>query len=195
MEQQDLEAFLGRPLSATEITNLTLYVKIAENTLDRILCTYLTAKTESRVYDTRDGFRTLFIDIFNKINSIKIDGVELAETDYIIKQNDNRNGDWYNSIVFADEMIEDQTITVNADFGFVELPYDLQDLEAHIFDSISVRNSGDSRISSKKIEDFSVSYRDVTLDDQLLSDYSSVIQKYSQCYLSGSRSDGCIRHI
>lgn len=193
MTKANLEAFLGRSLSSVEDTNIKLYTSMAYNMLSRILCTTVCNKTEARYFDARDGYHTLFTDIFSDINSITIDGVEV--TDYIVKQNDRRGTDWYNSIVFTDEMVKDSEILVDANWGFNEVPLELQDLTAKLFGLVSSRNTTDSRITTKKIEDFSVSYRDITPDDQLLTDYAQVISKYSQCQLTGEVRNGSICHI
>lgn len=192
MNKATLEAFLGRPLTSVEDTNIKLYTSMAYNMLARLLCSTICSSTEARYFDARAGYRTLFTDIFSSINSITVDGVEV--TDYVMKQNDNRNGDWFNSIVFTDKMVNSE-ILIDANWGFDKVPTELQDLTAKLFNLVSARNITDSRITTKKIEDFSVSYRDITPDDQLLADYSQVISKYSQCQLTGEVRHGSICHI
>jgi len=191
MDTTEMAALLGRPLTPIETTNFEKYLKIANDNLETLLCTPVNEVSETRVFDTRDDFKTAFIDIFNEVTEVKLDGEVVEPEDYSVRQWDKRNGSWYNSLVF-DCYLEGKELEVTADWGFnLEdscLPSDLQNVLAGLFGLISKKNKFDGTISSKQVEDFRISFRtDSDLDQEFYSTYSSVIHKYSLCYVGNMR--------
>jgi hypothetical protein len=83
LTKAQIESLLGRSLTSTESSNLELYLEIAQERLERLVCFSLDAEGVLK-YDPRKGYHTLFVNPFTSINSITIDGEEVE--DYEIKQ-------------------------------------------------------------------------------------------------------------
>lgn len=181
MTQDKLEALLGRSLTPREVDNLSLYLQIAEENLDELLCTSIEEVTETRTYEARDGYSTVFTDIFQTVTEVKVNGE--ATTDYYKAQWDRRNGSWYNSIVFSERFDDTDTLVeVTGTWGFdpSNTPVDLQRLLAQMFAVASTKYQTND-VKSKKVEDFSVTYSDITTDEKVAADNALTISKYSQC--------------
>lgn len=187
MTKPELEALLGRPLTTVEDTNFDLYIDIAEKSLEDLICTFIEPVQETRVFDTREGYSTAFVDIFNNVTEVKLNGN--ITTDYTVRQWDKRNGSWFNSFVFDRKFRKDGEIEVTATWGFLEssgddsdLPVDLQMVLAGLFDLITKKNKYDGTISSKQVEDFRISFNtEVDLDDAFYNKYSKTLSRYSIC--------------
>lgn len=187
LNQAQIEKLLGRSLTANESSNFTLYLKIATQRLEELLCMNLKSDASERTYETRKGYRAVYVDPFTELNSVTIDDEVVDEDDYTIKQNDNLNASWYNIIEF-DTVRRGQKIVVDADWGFGSCPTDLQLVLAKLFDQGSVEQLTDNTVQSKKIEDFTVTYKDgATFDEWILAN-QSIVDKYSHC------NQGYIRH-
>lgn len=187
MNQATVSALLERTLTPIEVTNFDLYFKIARESLDDLLCTNLCDKTYERTFDAREGYSTLFTDIFTDIQTVTLNGE--AITDYSKRQWDRRNGSWYNSIVFDHKLCEDDEVVIEASWGFSKTPSDLQLIQAQLFGLITKKNKLDPTVSSKQTEDFRISFNvDADLDDEFYRQYNRTIAKYSLC------SIGNIRH-
>lgn len=196
MTQEKLEALLGRPLTTTEVTNIDLYLDIANDRLEQLICTSIEPATEDRIYEVRQDYTTVFTDIFTSLVSVKDeDGTIIDPDSYSVRQWNKRNGSWYNSIVFDDCLSSDE-ITVKANWGFdstgspavYDAPSDLQLLIAKLFDLVSSMNNSNGNIRSKRVEDFTITFSDNTIFDQFLLDNQSTISKYSLCGISTVRS-------
>lgn len=192
MSQSDLEALLGRSLTSYEISNLTLYLDIAYQSLEDLICSPIDDITETRVFDLREGYSTAFVDIFREVTEVKIDGTVKETSDYSVRQWDKRNASWYNSLVFEDCFRNcDETIEVTGVWGFEnssgedsDLPSDLQLVIAGLFDLITKKNKYDPTINSKQVEDFRISFSaDVDLDTEFNAKYAKTLAKYSLCYI------------
>ena len=187
MDKTQLEALLGRPLTEIEEDNLQLYIDIAYENLDDLLCTTIDSVTETRVFDTREGYSTAFIGIFRSLSAVKINGETITTDDYSVRQWDKRNGSWYNSIVLNRKFTCDEELEVTGAWGFAtsptySVPSDLQAVLAGLFALISKKNKYDGTLSSKQVEDFRVSFNtDVDLDEAFYDTYSKTISKYSIC--------------
>lgn len=181
MTQATLVALLGRPLSTVEVTNFDLYLKNAKLALETLTCLDLSCESGARVYDTREGYRTLFTDVFTGIYEVKLDGEVV--TDYQVRQWNRRNGDWYNSLVFDDRFDScDKEVEVNASWGFNEYPSDLQSVLAGLFAQITKKNKFDPTIQSKQVEDFRITLNvNADLDKEFYKLYSGTIAKYKMC--------------
>lgn len=192
MNQTTMASLLGRSLTPIESTNFNLYLKIARQSLDDLLCTNLCDDTDPRTFDARGGYSTVFTDIFTDVQSITVNGE--AVTDYSVRQWDRRNGNWYNSVVFEDKLYEDDVVVVSASWGFSTMPSDLQLVLAQLFGLITKKNKFDSTITKKKVEDFEVWLNiDADLDDEFYRQYNKTISKYSLCTIGNIQqgSVGC----
>jgi len=197
MNQAQLEALLGRPLTSIEVTNLELYLEIANDTLETLLCTSIRPVTEERTFNLREGYRTAFVDIFTAVTEVKVNDTVQDPTSYSPRQWDKRTATWFNSLVLADRITSTtDEITVNATWGFVDapvedyaVPYDLQVILAGLFSLITKKNKLDPTVTSKATEDFKISFNaDVDLDEEFYTQYSKTIDKYSLCNI------GYVRH-
>lgn len=190
MDQSKLESYLGRPLKPVEVTNLKLYLKIARESLDDLLCLSLCDTDDPKVYESRDGYSTVFTDIFTEIDEIKVDGTGIDATIYSPRQWDKRNGSWFNSIVF-DEKMTGKDVTVSALWGFSTMPTDLQALLAGLFDLITRKNKVDGTLKSKKVEDFQVTFdTEADVTQEFEDKHRRTIQKYSLCNVGSIRHGG-----
>lgn len=185
MSQETISALLGRPLTDVEIANFNLYLNISNQALGDLLCMDLCSKEDPRTFDAREGYSTVFTDIFTDIQEVKLNGT--VTTDYSVRQWDKRSGSWYNSLVFSNRLDEGDEVEVSASWGFTKIPVDLQLLIARLFDLITRENNLDREINSKKVEDFTITYNHSsitmsdTLRESLLKDNASVISRYSLC--------------
>jgi hypothetical protein len=182
INQQQLVKLLGRDLTQTEIDNFNLYMGMALSSVSGLLCIDLCDEGGTRTYRSRDGYRELWIDPFSNVNTVSIDGVET--TDYATKQNNSYNGEWYNVLEF-DEKLDGSLVTVDASWGFSDcMPSDLQTLVAKMFDYNSSTQGVNQNVKSKKIEDYSVTYKDSDPLQDFLEANRMLVNKYGQCNLS-----------
>lgn len=177
MDESELEALLGRPLTPTENTNFDLYLDIAKKSLEELLCISLDSVSETRTFDVRDGYSTVFTGIFTSVSELKVDGV--ATTDYHPAFWDKRSNPYYNSVVLGKS---GKTVEITATWGFDTVPNDLKLLWAQAFANVSKKYvPGGDNIKSKQIEDFRVSYGDLTDDEAFINANKRTIAKYSMC--------------
>lgn len=186
MNQATLEALLGRSLTTIEVTNLTLYLDIATQALEQLTCLTLSETSgdeEPRVYDVREGYSTVFTDIFTEVTEVKLDGKVIASDNYSVRQWDKRSGSWYNSIVFKNRMTAwNKEVEVSASWGFGTMPTDLQAVLAGLFDLVTKKNKQSSGVAEKRVEDFWIKFRPETdLDAEFQKTYGLTIRKYSLC--------------
>lgn|GEM_PF-5232612 len=149
--------------------------------VEQLTCLYLKAETSTRSYDVRDGYSTVFTDIFESVTSVKLDDVVLGTSDYTVKQWDRRNADWYNSIVL--DCKEGELLTVT---GKWVIPSELQALITSL-DGI-LTNSKSGRVKSKRVEDFQITLNDNTDVQQFALDNAALISKYSICNATNVRN-------
>lgn len=187
LKQEDAVKLLGRPLTTVEVANFDMYLKIAESRLEELLCMDVCGDEGERTFISRYGYRTVYVDPFTYVNSVTIDGNEVDEDDYTIKQNDRFNGSWFNVIEF-DTKRTGQRLVIDAEWGFDKTPIDLQLLLAKLFAQGSTEQSTDGTVQSKKIEDFTVTFKDNATYDEFVIANSAVIDKYAQC------NQGAVRH-
>lgn len=182
MKQSEVSALLGRPLTSYEVTNFKLYLKIAKENLDDLLCTNLCDNSDPRTIDIRPGYSTAFMDIFQSIESVTLNGDVVDEADYYKAQWDRRSGNWYNSLVFENKFCEGDELVVSAAWGFDAMPSDLKAVLAGLFGLITKKNKFDGMVKSKQVEDFRITFDTETdLDDAFYRQYSRIIAKYSLC--------------
>ena len=183
LTKEQVSKLLNRTLTAPETQNFGLYINNAKTRLEALLGMSLENEHATRMYNTRQGYRTVFTDVFTTdVDAVVTVAGEVKDpATYTVRQFDNLNGTWFNSIVFTNHLDRSvDYISVEADFGFNDcLPNDLQLLLAKMFALNSTEQTADNRVSSKKIEDFTVSYRDVQTYDDLISTNQQVIDAYS----------------
>jgi hypothetical protein len=180
MNQSELQALLGRPLTSTEVANRELYLDIARGSLEELLCMPIDCRNvvESRVFDIRDGYSTVFTDIFTEVDEVKVDGV--ATTEYHPAFWDKRSNAYYNSIVLDD--CGGSTVEITATWGFDEVPSDLKQLIAQLFANVSKKyQPGADNVRRKAVEDFSVWYGELSDDEVFMNANRRTIQKYRMC--------------
>jgi hypothetical protein len=199
MTEEQVSALLGRPLTTIETTNFDTYLDIAIENLEDLLCTRIESITEERTFDTREGYSTVFVDLFNQEDTditVTIDGEVIDSSEYSVRQWNRRTGKWYNSIVFDKRFTEDGEITISADWGFEATgsnsgsdpvyypPLDLQSVLAGLFGLITKKNKFDGTIASKQVEDFRISFNaDADLDDEFYKNYNKTLNKYGLCHI------------
>lgn len=190
LTEQELTTLLNRPLTSIEVTNLELYLEITLERIAQLLCINFTKETATRTYDVRIGYRTVNTDVFTGTPVVSVNGVVQDAATYSVRQFDNQNGTWFNSIVFKRHLPRTaDSITVLADWGFDTLPADLRMFVASMFAQVSATDSSASpAVKSKKIEDFTVTFADAPAYDTFILSNAPVIRKYSMCSL------GEIRH-
>lgn len=187
MDEAQMAKLLGRPLTTREEENFDEYLDIAEEMLEDTLCysPFATGDSsdegETRYFNTRDGYSTVFTGAFTDVSSVVVDGE--AVTTYKPFLWDTRNSDWYNSIIFDDKFTEDTEIEVTAAWGFENIPLDLQRLLSQYFALVSSGAKVVNSIQSKKVEDFSITYAnaDQPKVEAIANQYASTINKYSIC--------------
>lgn len=147
--------------------------------IQQLTCLYLKVETTARVYDVRDGFSTVFTDLFENVTSVTVNGVAVTYTPMFWS---NRNATTFNSIVL-DNWYGVTEVTVTADWV---IPNDLVNLILKLNDTIT--NSTSGRVTSKKIEDFSITLNGNTDVDQFVLDNRAILDRYSICGVSNVRS-------
>jgi len=191
MDTTQIAKLLGRPLTSNETANFDLYIDIAEEALEGLICSPITDIEEARTFDIREGYSTAFLDIFRSVSEVMIDGEIIDSSDYSLRQWDKRSASWYNSLVFDDRFKSYQgEVTVTAEWGFAEpeegqpsnIPIGLQMILAGLFAQVSKVNRTDSSIASKQVEDFRITFNvNNDLDAEFLNKYGSFVAKYSTC--------------
>lgn len=183
MTKEELSALLGRPLTPTEDTSFDLYLKIAKQNLGDLLCMDICKSEEPKVFEAREGYSTVFTDVFREVDTVKVNGEET--TDYSKRQWDRRSASWYNSIVFTKCLDAGDEVEITASWGFDKIPSDLQLVLAGLFDLITKKNKQDGTIQSKQVEDFRITLNtEADLDEEFYRKFNSTIRKYSLCAVS-----------
>lgn len=185
MTQAQLEALLGRSLTPREVSNLDQYLEIANESLEELLCISLDVNPDGSgdpeestlTFDVREGYSTVFTGIFTEVMEVKVDG-NVTE-DYYPAFWDKRSSSFYNSIVLN---YPGKTVEITGYWGFSKIPSDLQLLWAQLFVNVSKKyTAGSANIRNKKVEDFSISYGELTDDETFLNANKRAISKYSLC--------------
>lgn len=185
MTADQISVLLGRPLTSTETSNFNTYYSLAKARVSDLICSDISPDIEdARTFKLRDGYRTLNTPIFDEIQSVTVDGNEIDDTQYKVKQGSSFNGTWFNSIVFND--ITCGEVVVTADWGFSSIPLDLQKVIAEQFGILSTTIDSD-QISRKQVEDFSIQFNG-TKSDAFVKKYQPTIAKYSSCTESNVQS-------
>jgi len=189
MTKEELAALLGRPLTPTENTNFDLYLDIAKESLEELLCITIEvnpdgsgdAEEHTQEFDIREGHSTVFTGIFTEITEVKVDGK--VTTDYYPAFWDKRNNTYYNSIVFDKKLSGHNKVTLDARWGFNPIvPNDLKMLWAQLFANVSKKyKAGKGNVKRKDVRNFSITFGDLTDDEAFLNANRRTISKYSMC--------------
>ena len=185
LSNTQLEALLGRSLTARETANCNSYLEIAKAQLEELLCISLLQDSGERTFTSRYGYSTLFTGIFTKVNSVTINGVVVDPSTYHLAFFDDRNKGFYNSIVFNSKLIG-QDVVVDANWSFDTMPSDLAQFLAQLF-ALSAKKKVTGSIKSKRVEDFSITYGDLTDMQQFVADNDLIMTKYGQCFITETR--------
>lgn len=182
LDKSTIEKLLGRTLTSHEDSYKEQYINRTSATLENLLCwsPVMGGELEDAVYRSRNGYRTLWVDPFTEISTVKVDGVTV--TDYTPAFNGKYTFPFFNSLEF-DKVLTGQKVEVSATFGLEELPADLGELISEIFKMHSrvSANTLAGNVTEKRIEDFSVKYGTQTEYEALKGAHSAVIAKYSIC--------------
>lgn len=180
MTPDDISNLLGRKLSTVEQDAFDVYLEVATQNLENLLCMSLDVVpdppvTDARTFSARENYRTLYVDPFTGTPTVTIDGITQTVTK---KQYDNANADWYNIVEFENTMSSDDVV-VTATWGLPELPGTLQLLLARMFGVVSKTQS--VKVKSKSNEGFSVTYADGSDYDNFVLANASLISQYRLC--------------
>lgn len=149
----------------------------ARQMVEALLCLDLTpALAQARTFTAREGMRTVFIGLFSSVSSVTVDGE--AVTNYSPAFFDKRNGTLFNSLVFTEPVCGEVVVTGN--WSAASLPADLQRL---LDNALLVVNKAYSvkEVESKRVEDFQITYSDLSDDEAFLKQNAVTINKYSMC--------------
>ena len=149
----------------------------AKQFLESLLCLDFSQDSGERTFTAREGMRTVFTGIFSNVNSVTVGGDAVS---YYPAFFDKRNGEFFNSIVLSKPV--DGEVVIDADWGFNELPADLKKLLANA--ELVVNQSYSAKeVKSKRVEDFHITYSDLSDDEVFLKQNAVTINKYSMCHI------------
>lgn len=147
----------------------------AKQFLESLLCLDFSQDSGERTFTTREGMRTVFTGIFSNVNSVTVNG---QAVDYYPAFFDKRSGSFFNSIVLDKPVCGE--VVIDADWGFDELPADLKKLLANA-DAVTSQAYSVKEVKSKRVEDFSITYSDLSDDEVFHKQNAVTIAKYSMC--------------
>lgn len=147
----------------------------AKQFLESLLCLDFSQDTGERTFTAREGMRTVFTGIFSNVRSVTVGG---QAVDYYPAFFNKRNGDYFNSIVLTKPVCGE--VVVDADWGFDALPADLKKLLANA-DAVTSQAYSVKEVKSKRVEDFHITYSDLSDDEVFLKQNAVTIAKYSMC--------------
>lgn len=149
----------------------------AKQFLESLLCLDFSQDSGERTFTAREGMRTVFTGIFSTVRSVTVGG---RAVDYYPAFFDKRSSDYFNSIVLTKAVCGE--VVIDADWGFDELPADLKKLLANA-DAVTSQAYSVKEVKSKRVEDFSITYSDLSDDEVFLKQNAVTINKYSMCHI------------
>lgn len=193
MTKENIAKWLGRPLTSTEEANFESYLNTAKSYLNSLLCVdSLDSITEERVFDARNGYSTVFTGYFEGEARVSINGTAVESDKFSQRLWDNRNSDYFNSIVFK-EALENEEVSITASWGFDCPPSDLGKLYAQLFVVASTPYKPIGDVKSKRVRNFTINFGDRS-DTQLIVDSNLLtINKYALCNI-GNIQQGDVCH-
>lgn len=189
ISQSDMAALLGRPLTSTEVTNYNMYLSAAQERVESLLCFSIAEDEATYTFKARNGYSTVFTPVYTSIGEVKLNGS--VSTDFTSYFFSDLNKDFYNSIVFDEPLSDGDTVEVTASWGFDPIPLDIQQLIAKFFNLVSSGVKADTKVTNKKVEDFSISFNvDTSAEQTLIDANASTISKYSLCSVGNVQHGG-----
>lgn len=179
MTEANIATWLGRPLTPKEQENFKSYLNTAKAHLESLLCTSLSCEGGERVYESREGYRTVFTDYFTDEATVTING-EVTEK-FSTRFFDNRNSELKNSLVFEDTFDHDDEVTIDAAWGLDPMPADLGHVLAQLFAVAAKLYKVNGDVKSKRVEDFSITFGDRSDVEMVIDSNIVTISKYSLC--------------
>lgn len=149
----------------------------AKQFLESLLCLDFSQDSGERTFTAREGMRTVFTGIFSNVRSVTVNG---QAVDYYPAFFDKRNGSFFNSIVLTKPVCGE--VVVDADWGFDKLPADLKKLLANA-EKVTSQAYSAKEVKSKRVEDFQITYSDLSDDEVFLKQNAVTINKYSMCHI------------
>lgn len=149
----------------------------AKQFLESLLCLDFSQDSGERTFTAREGMRTVFTGIFSDVRSVTVNGQAVG---YYPAFFDKRSGDYFNSIVLDKPVCGE--VVIDADWGFDELPADLKKLLANA-EAVTSQAYSVKEVKSKRVEDFQITYSDLSDDEAFLKQNAVTINKYSMCHI------------
>lgn len=163
----------------------TQFASIAADALSQYLCYDLQATSEVVDGIVAANGMTVYLPLWaSEINSVEYEGDIIGFTfvpstgDYVTDETPLNYG---NVLTLEDCLMPGTVVTVKGSFGFKTLPQSVATMLAYLITAFAGIQSGDNRISSKSIEDVSVSYRDTDAMTQFPTLYATTLSKWSLC--------------
>lgn len=174
LTEQQVESYLQRSLTSFESGNFNNLLRIAISKLEALICSKVGYIEEERTFQGRDGMRSVFIGLCSEIKSVKVNS---SPVDFATYLGDNAS-QLCDNIVLNKPTKHTDVITVRAGFGLKVIPEELAQVISELF---AVKLVGGDKITSKKVEDFSITYDKTSELDRIIESYKSILDKYSQC--------------
>lgn len=174
LTKEQVEGYLRRSLTPFESDNFDNLLRIAISKLEALICSKVGYIEEERTFQGRDGMRSVFIGLCSEIQSVKVNSNSVDFATYL---GDNAS-QLCDNIVLNKPTKHTDVITVYAGFGLKVIPEELAQVISELF---AVKLAGDDKITSKKVEDFSITYDKTSETDRIIESYKSILDKYSQC--------------
>ena len=156
LTKEQVEGYLRRSLTPFESDNFDNLLRIAISKLEALICSKVGYIEEERTFQ-------------GKVNSNSVD--------FATYLGDNAS-QLCDNIVLNKPTKHTDVITVHGGFGLKVIPEELAQVISELF---AVKLAGDDRITSKKVEDFSITYDKTSELDRIIESYKSILDKYSQC--------------
>ncbi|MCJ1965193.1 hypothetical protein [Candidatus Nanosynbacter sp. TM7-057] len=149
-------------------------MRIAISKLEALICSKVGYIEEERTFQGRDGMRSVFIGLCSEVKSVKVNSNSVDFATYL---GDNAS-QLCDNIVLNKPTKHTDVITVHGGFGLKVIPEELVQVISELF---AVKLAGGDKITSKKVEDFSITYDKTSELDRIIENYKSILDKYSQC--------------
>lgn len=174
LTEQQVESYLQRSLTSFESGNFNNLLRIAISKLEALICSKVGYIEEERTFQGRDGMRSVFVGLCSEVKSVKVNSNSVDFATYL---GDNAS-QICDNIVLNKPTRHTDVITVHGGFGLKVIPEELVQVISELF---AVKLAGGDKITSKKVEDFSITYDKTSETDRIIESYKSILDKYSQC--------------
>ncbi len=174
LTEQQVESYLQRSLTSFESGNFNNLLRIAISKLEALICSKVGYIEEERTFQGRDGMRSVFIGLCSEVKSVKVNSNSVDFATYL----GDSASQICDNIVLNKPTKHTDVITVHGGFGLKVIPEELAQVISELF---AVKLAGGDKITSKKVEDFSITYDKTSELDRIIESYKSILDKYSQC--------------